>query len=212
MTSVDSKDNRLTLLQANISSILIQDMSLSEMLTLCSQALVEHLDAAFARIWTVNESEDVLELQASAGMYTHTNGPHSRVPVGKFKIGLIAQERMPHLTNSVIGDPRVHDQEWARREAMVSFAGYPLIVKDKLVGVLAMFSRVALPDTALDALAVVTKYIGLGIQKKRVEESLIDRDIRLRAALTQKNAFLLCSTKLSRWQGSVLLRTPSKRR
>jgi len=182
------------------------------MLTLCSQALVEHLDAAFARIWTVNESEDVLELQASAGMYTHTNGPHSRVPVGKFKIGLIAQERMPHLTNSVIGDPRVHDQEWARREAMVSFAGYPLIVKDKLVGVLAMFSRVALPDTALDALAVVTKYIGLGIQKKRVEESLIDRDIRLRAALTQKNAFLLCSTKLSRWQGSVLLRTPSKRR
>ena len=162
----------------------------------CSQALVEHLDAAFARIWTLNESENVLELQASAGMYTHLNGPHSVIPVGKYKIGQIAQERIPHLTNSVIGDPRVHDQEWAKREAMVSFAGYPLIVKDKLVGVLAMFSQKALPKDAFDALAIVAKYVGLGIQKKRVEESLVDRDIRLGAALNEKKAYLAVLYKI----------------
>ena len=62
-----------------------------------------------------NPHEDVLELRASAGLYTHLDGPHSRVPVGKYKIGLIAQERKPHLTNAVVGDPRVGDQEWARR-------------------------------------------------------------------------------------------------
>ncbi len=163
---------------------------MSDMLRLSAQALVDHLDAAFARIWTLNESENILELRASAGMYTHINGAHSRVPVGKYKIGQIAQERTPHLTNSVIGDPRVHDQEWARQESMVSFAEYPLIVKDQLVGVLAMFSKRALPDAALDALAIVSKYIGLGIHKKRIEESLIDRDIRLRSALNQKNAYL----------------------
>ena len=84
---------------------------------------------------------DVLELQASAGLYTHLDGPHSRVPVGQYKIGLIAQERKPHLTNTVVGDPRVSDQEWAQREGMVAFAGYPLIVEDRLVGVMAMFAR-----------------------------------------------------------------------
>ena len=71
-------------------------------------------DAAFARIWTLNEAKDVLELQASAGMYTHLDGPHSRIPVGQFKIGLIARDREPHLTNQVVGDPRVNDQSWAR--------------------------------------------------------------------------------------------------
>ncbi len=187
---VESENHRLALLQTSISSVLIQDIPMSEMLRLSAQALVEHLDAAFARIWTLNESENVLELRASAGMYTHINGAHSIVPVGKYKIGEIAQERMPHLTNSVIGDPRVHDQEWARRESMVSFAGYPLLVKDKLVGVLAMFSRRALPGAALNELATVSKYIGLGIYKKRIEESLVDRDIRLRSALNQKNAYL----------------------
>ena len=172
------------------------------MLTLCSQALVEHLDAAFARVWTLNESENVLELRASAGMYTHIDGPHSVIPVGKYKIGLIAQERVPHLTNAVIGDPRVHDQEWASREGMVSFAGYPLIMKDKLVGVLAMFSQKALPKDVLDALAIVAKYIGLGIQKKRVEERLVDRDIRLRAALNQKNAYLAVLYKVVTMAGA----------
>lgn len=51
----------------------------------------------------------VLELQASAGLYTHIDGPHSRVPVGRFKIGLIAEERRAHLTNDVAHDPRVSD-------------------------------------------------------------------------------------------------------
>ena len=34
----------------------------------------------------------------------HLHGAHARVPVGKFKIGQIAQERKHHLTNKVIGD------------------------------------------------------------------------------------------------------------
>src|SRR3954447_19355019 len=103
--------------------------------------MVTHLGAAFARVWTLDKEEDALELWASAGMYTHTDGSHGRVPVGSFKIGLIAQERQPHLTNNVLDDPRVHDKEWARRVGMVAFAGYPLIVESRVVGVMALFAR-----------------------------------------------------------------------
>ena len=77
--------------------------------------IVQHLGASFARVWTLNEATNTLELQASAGLYTHLDGPHSRVPVGKFKIGLIAQERLPHLTNQVVGDQRVSDQSMGHR-------------------------------------------------------------------------------------------------
>jgi len=80
----------------------------------CAEAMVKHLRAAFARVWTLNREENVLELQASAGLYTHIDGGHARVPVGKFKIGKIAQERSPHITNDVQHDPRVGDHEWAR--------------------------------------------------------------------------------------------------
>ncbi len=74
---------------------------LRRVLQRCAEAVVTHLDAAFARVWTIERGSDVLELQASAGLYTHLDGPHGRVPVGKFKIGLIAAERRPHLTNAV---------------------------------------------------------------------------------------------------------------
>ena len=100
-------------------------------------------------------------------MYTHLDGSHSRVPVGTLKIGLIAAERLPHLTNAVIGDPRVSDQEWAAREGMVAFAGYPLLIEGEVVGVMALFARVPL---VLDAMASVSNAIALGIEHKRVEE------------------------------------------
>jgi two-component system, NtrC family, sensor kinase len=97
----------------------------------------------------------LLELQASARIYTHLDGPHSRVPVGELKIGLIAQERQPHLTNAVTSDPRVSDKEWAMREGMVAFAGYPLVVEGRVIGVMAMFARQELAQDTLEALASV---------------------------------------------------------
>ena len=117
---------RLLALNAAVGAALVQGDGLGGMLQRCAGALVDHLHGAFARIWMLNPQDDVLELRASAGMYTHLDGPHSRVPVGKYKIGLIAQERKPHLTNGVVGDARVSDQEWAKREGMIAFAGYPL--------------------------------------------------------------------------------------
>jgi len=128
----------LAALSADVGLALTSARSLRAALQSCAEALVGHLQAAFARIWIVNETEQVLELQASAGTYTHLDGPHGRVRIGQFKIGLIAQERQPHLTNDVLTDPRVSDPDWARREGMVAFAGYPLLVEERLVGVMAV--------------------------------------------------------------------------
>ena len=172
---------RLASLAADVGTTLTRADTLTEMLQECAQAVVSRLDAAFARIWTLNTAEQVLELQASAGIYTHLNGPHGRVPVGQFKIGMIAAERRPHLTNEVVGDPRVGDQDWARREGMVSFAGYPLMIGDEIVGVLAMFAKHRLSDSDFDGLATVAHGIALGIARQRGVESLKERAAELTA-------------------------------
>jgi PAS domain S-box-containing protein/diguanylate cyclase (GGDEF)-like protein len=166
--------------EADVGAMLARGDTLPEMLQLCCEAIVRHLSASFARIWTLNEHEQVLELQASAGMYTHLDGAHSRVPVGKFKIGLIAQERKPHLTNQVVGDPRVGDQEWAKREGMVAFAGYPLLVGDRLIGVVAMFARQRLAAPTLQSLAEIAGSIALGIERRRAMDQLSESEQRFR--------------------------------
>ena len=174
---------RVASLTAEVALALTRGDSLPAVLGLCTEAIVRHLDAAFARIWTLNAQGDTLELRASAGLYTHINGAHARVPVGKFKIGWIAQERQPHLTNSVPNDPRVADHEWARREHLTSFAGYPLIVDGELTGVVALFARHDLMPDTLTALASVANSIALGIKRKEEEEAVRESQARNKAIL-----------------------------
>jgi PAS domain S-box-containing protein len=181
---------RLALLNSDVSRALIKDSSLPDILRACTEAVVKHLDAAFARVWTLDEKENMLELQASSGIYTHLDGEHSRVPVGKFKIGIIAAERQPHLTNSVVGDVRVGNQEWAKHEKMVAFAGYPLLVEDRLVGVVAMFARQPLTEKTVEALAAVSNVIALGIERKHTEserERLLASEQRAREVAENAN-------------------------
>jgi PAS domain S-box-containing protein len=168
----EQRARREAALAVAVGEALTHGGSLREILQRTAEAVVDHLDAAFARIWTVNEAEQVLELQASAGMYTHLDGPHGRVPVGQYKIGRIAEERRPRLTNDVPNDPRVSDREWARREGMVAFAGYPLLVEDRVVGVMAMFARRRLPERTLDALGAIGDGIALAIDRARAAEAL----------------------------------------
>jgi len=158
--------------RADVSMAFGKEESLKIILRECSEAIVRHLDAAFARIWTLSDDGKMLELQASAGMYTHLDGPHSHIPMGQFKIGVIAQERKPHLTNDVLNDPRISNREWAEKEGMASFAGYPLSVGDRTIGVLAMFSRKQLTPDTTETLASGADLIAQGIERKRAQEAL----------------------------------------
>src|SRR5260370_12644468 len=163
---------RLSAVRAEIGMALARQDTLRGMLHTCAEAMVRHLDAAFARIWTLNSDGQELELQASAGRYTRLDGRYSRIPLGQLKIGLIAQERRAHLTNDVQNDPRIDNKDWARDEKMTSFAGYPLVVEDRIVGVMGMFSKKPLTESTLHTLSFLADGIAQGIQRKQAEEKL----------------------------------------
>src|SRR5262249_42064972 len=105
---------RLAELGRDVGIALNRGDTLHQLLQPCAEAVVHYLDAAFARIWWLPPGKEILELQASAGMYTHLDGPHAHVRLGQFKIGQIAQERQPVLTNEVRTDPRIQDSSWAQ--------------------------------------------------------------------------------------------------
>ena len=172
----------MSTLNAEVAVALNAGTDLRGMLQRCTELMVQHLDVAFARIWTLNQATETLELQASAGCYTHLDGAHGRVKVGQYKIGLIAQEKKPLLTNDLQSDPRIGDPGWAAREGMVSFAGYPLLIEDRVIGVLAMFARHSVGDDCLKTLGSVADSVALGIERKRAQNALMESEARFSAA------------------------------
>lgn len=182
---------RHAVLHAEVSAAVSEsEKSTREMLQICAAAVVRHLDAALARIWLLNHENKVLELEASAGLYSHLDGAHARIPMGSFKIGFIAAVQKPHLTNSVQTDERVSDKEWARREEMISFAGYPLLVEGRTVGVIAMFAKQSLEEDAIEALEAIAPVIAQGMERKRAEDTLRDTQRLIQAIFDNSSAVI----------------------
>ena len=166
-----SRRNREATLRAEINRLLARPGSTRRTLQACTDAIVNNLNVVFARIWTLKRGKRILELQASSGLYTGLHGSHSRIPAGHLKIGVIAETRVPYRTNAALGDPRI-DQEWVRREGIVAFAGYPLVVDDRVVGVIAMFARVPIGPETLETIGSIAGIVAQGIERKRSEKEL----------------------------------------
>jgi signal transduction histidine kinase len=171
----DGDYRRLTALLADCGTTLARGGVMSEVLQRCAAAVVEHLDAAFARIWVLEPDGETLVLRASAGLYTHLDGPHGTVRVGELKIGGIAADGGAVMTNDVVHDPRIDDPEWARTAGIVAFAGHPLVVDGRTVGVMALFSRAALGTPVIAHLGSVADAIAQFVARGRAVEEERER-------------------------------------
>jgi PAS domain S-box-containing protein len=170
------------------------ETALPTMLQRSAEAIVRHLDGALVRIWTLNDRQNVLELEASAGLSTHLDGKYARVPVGRLRIGRIALERKPQLTDEIVNDEPFNSSESDQDRQTVSLAGYPLLVERRLVGVLEMVSRRPLGQDTLEALELAADRIAQGIERKRAEEKLAGLNQTLQT-LYQCNQALVRATE-----------------
>jgi DNA-binding Lrp family transcriptional regulator len=128
--------------------------TLNDKLQFIVESVVKYFDAKFARIWLIDREKKYLMLKFSAGKYKNIHGEFSKVPLDSNKIGPIVRTKKPAISNDVINDPRIRHHEWAKKEKLKSFAGYPLVSKGQSIGVLGMFSEKKLSPADFEILGV----------------------------------------------------------
>ena len=133
--------------------------TLNERLQAIVESLVKYFDAAFARVWFVDKEEKNLILKFSAGKYKNLEGEFSKVPVKSVKIGKIVSTKKPIVSNDVSHDPRIKHHDWARKEKLKSFAGYPLMYNKKVVAVIALFSSKQFSPSDFEILGIFSEQI-----------------------------------------------------
>ena len=188
-----NEKNRLLALVATVSAALAGSDSLRTILQRCVDAMMDDLDTALSCIWTVRDDTPLLDMQASAGVYLHLDGPDRPIALDDSAIGLIARDRRPYITSEVLSDPRIGDRDWVERHGIVSFAGYPLTVENRLVGIMTLFARTPFSRAAQETLAGLSVGIALGIDRARASDALarsLAKIVRMNKTLRQKNAEL----------------------
>jgi len=165
--------SQLAQLGAEVGVSLAQGGTVVEILQRATTQLVNALDAFSAHIWTFNPETCLLQLQASDGALPKEF--QSLISLGISVIGFVAQTRQPYTTNNVPGDMCIGARDWVEQEQILAFAGYPLIVEDRLVGVMAIFSHQTLSQVALTTLSWISTSIAVAVDRTWAREELLSR-------------------------------------
>ncbi len=146
--------------------------------------LVEVYGAYLAKIWLVGppdlcascalaqecpEQSGCLHLVVSAEKYPYTEWGYQRVPFGRRLIGEIYTEGKPKLSNNIQNDERFEERNWARREHLVSFAGYPVGYREERSGVLAVLSQQRMSIEEFEICNSLAKLLGMMLRQRKIE-------------------------------------------
>ena len=143
-----------------------------------TNGLVDKFDCAFARIWLVNADRTALTLIASSGLYTRLDGDFAEVPMGAYKVGKIAQHCIPFLSNQLAEESWVKDRQWAFDNKICGFAGLPLTVEGKAIGVLAIFSHNSMTAEFLEALRILCSSVAVALNNARLYQQQFQAKLR----------------------------------
>ena len=189
--------SRLYTLEAEVGTALGAGGTLSERLNRCTEAMLQHLEANFVSIWTFNQqsvaeasaSEAFLEQQAIAfanslsQVYWQDLLAERRVSLEGSVIGFVAQTRQPYLSQdsslrSAGMEARLYNGELAESCLLIAnsyFAGYPLIVEDRLVGTIAVGSHSRFTEAVNHMLGWVANALAIAIDRNWAKEALLAR-------------------------------------
>lgn len=161
-----------------------------------TNVLVDRLRITFARVWLYDNISDELVLRSSSGLYTETTGTFSRLKIGQYRVGMIAALRQAFVTHDVANEAGLGERDWAEQTGIRSFAGYPLIARDHLLGVVGFFSRQPLDDELISMMEPFVHQVSLALERAQlyVAQVAARREAQAHARMATDQARQLSAT------------------
>ncbi|HZQ45426.1 MAG TPA: PAS domain S-box protein, partial [Verrucomicrobiae bacterium] len=183
---------------ADVGLALTQRETLGVILYRCADSMVRYLNVHLAQIWILDPGDRMLHLKASAGAISDVDSqanPFTKLNPDKNLIG----DGKPLLVNKVVNDPRVPCQEWVKREGIVAYAGYPLRLENRLIGLMSIFSHTRLSPAVIQEMGSVANGIALSIERKRSEEALDASEVKYRSVVESLKEVVFQINEFGHW-------------
>ena len=176
----EKRARRLELLNQSIDQM-NQKLFEPELLDVVATTLTGNLGFAAAQVWLLEPSDGALWRRA--GHHTTANPPPvpGRVERGMSEIGQVAELRVPIVTNDPANHRQVGLNPWMSEEGIQAFAGFPLVVSDQLLGVLAVYHRRPLDRNTIELLTLFAQHAATAIQEAHLFHLATEQTARLTA-------------------------------
>ena len=177
------------MLREKIASVLRKEQPFEEALGQSLHSVIKTIDALFGRLWLFDPETSELELLTSAGIYPPLKTIRPRLKLGEYAVGMVAQKKQPIVKNNIYKakNKLAQNEEWSKEHGLKSFAGYPLLFKDRLIGVISIFATYDLSDSVLETLASVANILAQEIERRNIEAQLNDSRTRYLSFITQSS-------------------------
>lgn len=168
---------------SDIGIALTESANLTEMIGKCCEICRLYTDSICVAIWRYDMNDGLLHLQNMSGMFAGDPFPSVHLALGEASAGHIAMEMVPFATKNPSEIPWFRNGEFMVSHEVGFFAGYPIVVESRLIGVLELFARQPFCWDLLNTLDTLSDEMAVGFERKLIEE-------RMRDSLEEKEVLL----------------------
>ena len=181
MNNLDYEDYLKTL--NKISRAITSDLYLEDILKLIVTLTANVMKAKVCNVWLMDEKKQEFNIMATQSMHQEYLNKRT-IKLNEGIVGLVAREKKPKLIFDVLKEEQYIEKKLARKEGLVSMASIPMMVKDKVIGVLNVYTNrpyeftkaeVTLLSTIANQAAVAIEKTELIVRTKIIQEELDTR-------------------------------------
>jgi len=181
MNNLDYEDYLKTL--NKISRAITSDLYLEDILKLIVTLTANVMKAKVCNVWLIDEKKQEFNIMATQSMHQEYLNKRT-IKLNEGIVGLVAREKKPKLIFDVLKEEQYIEKKLARKEGLVSMASIPMMVKDKVIGVLNVYTNrpyeftkaeISLLSTIANQAAVAIEKTELIVRTKIIQEELDTR-------------------------------------
>ncbi len=181
MNNLDYEDYLKTL--NKISRAIVSDLYLEDVLKLIVTLTANVMNAKVCNVWLIDEKKQEFNIKATQSMHQEYLNKRT-IKLNEGIVGLVAREKKPKIIFDVLKEEQYKEKKLARKEGLVSMASIPMMVKDKVIGVLNVYTNrtykftkaeITLLGTIANQAAVAIEKTELIIKTKIIQEELDTR-------------------------------------
>jgi len=181
MNNLDYEDYLNTL--NKISRAIVSDLYLEDILKLIVTLTANVMKAKVCNVWLIDEKKQEFNIKATQSMHQEYLNKRT-IKLNEGVVGLVAKEKKAKIIFDVLKEEQYKEKKLARKEGLISMASIPMMVKDKVIGVLNVYTNrpykftkaeVILLSTIANQAAVAIEKTELIVRTKIIQEELDTR-------------------------------------